>query len=181
MHMMVVESLALCVLLMVIWYVRTFTLSPRPTVIGGGSSQATYVDSNVCVYMQFSINAMDQFPFDCEWQTWVIINAHSKWTKLTHSLTHSLTHMAGKLAAVVEAPVPAVVLPLAHHRTTLLSSLVLLLLGMYLFLHYHPTRHNLKFDQGINKTLCYIFIYIYPKFNHISYYLSFLFIRKERR
>lgn len=27
----------------------------------GGSSQATYVDSNVCVYMQFSINAMDQF------------------------------------------------------------------------------------------------------------------------
>ena len=66
--------------------------------------------------------------------------------------------MAGKLAAVVEAPVPAVVLPLAHHRTTLLSSLVLLLLGMYLFLHYHPTRHNLKFDQGIKKSSFYFYL-----------------------
>lgn len=67
----------------------------------------------------------------------------------------SLTHMAGTLAAVAAAPVPAAQPP-ALHRKTLLPSLVLLL-GMYLFLHYDPTRHNLKFDKGINKTLCYTY------------------------
>ena len=77
---------------------------------------------------------------------------------------NSLTHMAGTPAVVVAAAaavlVPAV-LPPAHRCMKLF---LVLLLGMYLFLHYHPhnTTTNLIKEQNIILYLCvYVCVYIY--------------------
>lgn len=76
---------------------------------------------------------------------------------------NSLTHMAGTPAVGVVAAAAVLVpvlLPPAHHCMKLFP---VLLLGMYLFLHYHPhnTTTNLIKEQNI---MLYIYVY-YPMYN----------------